>query len=744
MKNLRIKTLPLLVAAVLCHLSASVRAETECPLGDASARSAIMELCPFKSGLARIEIGHRWGFVNADGKLVIAPQFDAVQDFSEGVAAAQVDEKWGLIDRQGKWIVAPAFDDVQPFSGGLAAAHKDGKYGYIDPTGKWIIAPTYADAGNFSGPVAVVRENYPRAMLIDKQGRVVKRFAADVRVQDYGAHEGRFVASIEPAPLLLHIDGRTLPMPEGAASHGYQAEHFIASKQERRGEDTVTLYGLVDVHGKWAVPAIYNKLEEFNGKLAIASLDGHLHGLVNKSGKMVTAPRYKRIKRQEDGRYVAERANQADKTDLLDENGKFLFALDCGDIAGEASIGTLRILSGCQRQWLVHVRDGIIASHEGEREITVRGKHVLILEKNTDELRPALRFDIYNDAGKRVGGSDSASGTEQGFNTVGLPAGKSARRPDYALPLAIYGKFSDNVSLLTHDYQLITRPDWRYDSALLEYLYSDDKDEFEGPLVMKGEDGFGAVDAKGNWLIQPRYRTLSSFKHGLAIASTDEDTVLIDATGKTYPFPDEGVRFTRAAYMVVEGESDAGIVSIDLRTGERTTREALEYGYDNPLADGLRATKKDEKWGITDDTARWVLAPAYDRAPKPVLHGKKLLGWISEVDMPGSDSGDYLHGLLDRNGRELIKPRFTSLKSDDKTGLLLAAQTNGRQSVLNANGKVVIKPVLASLTSLGDGWFSAEMSHLHGLIDQRGEWLLKPDRFAVQLDQCSPCGRTGR
>ena len=68
----------------------------------------------------------KWGFIGQDGTMVIPPQFEAVGDFSEGLAAASLAipwsdrDTWGYIDRQGKMAIKPQFSRAHPFSEGLA------------------------------------------------------------------------------------------------------------------------------------------------------------------------------------------------------------------------------------------------------------------------------------------------------------------------------------------------------------------------------------------------------------------------------------------------------------------------------------------------------------------------------------------------------------------------------------------------------------------------------------------------
>lgn len=51
------------------------------------------------------------------------------------------DEKWGYVNTQGNIVIAPEYIGVSAYSEGLACVRtksgKYGKYGYIDKKGKW-------------------------------------------------------------------------------------------------------------------------------------------------------------------------------------------------------------------------------------------------------------------------------------------------------------------------------------------------------------------------------------------------------------------------------------------------------------------------------------------------------------------------------------------------------------------------------------------------------------------------------
>jgi len=130
----------------------------------------------------------KWGFVKPDGKVAVDFRFDGFQPFSEGLAAVQVGERWGFVDRRGRLVIAAEFEDGCPtapesgrggppiglFKEGLAAAYKDGSWRFIDKSGREAVPGRFAKVSNYgfrNGIVQVCGKN--TCGYIDRTGRVI-------------------------------------------------------------------------------------------------------------------------------------------------------------------------------------------------------------------------------------------------------------------------------------------------------------------------------------------------------------------------------------------------------------------------------------------------------------------------------------------------------------------------------------------------------------------------------------------
>ena len=60
-----------------------------------------------------VEIGHKWGYIDKTGKIVINPQFKSEGYFKEGFAPVEIGNKWGYIDKTGKIVINPQFNSIK-------------------------------------------------------------------------------------------------------------------------------------------------------------------------------------------------------------------------------------------------------------------------------------------------------------------------------------------------------------------------------------------------------------------------------------------------------------------------------------------------------------------------------------------------------------------------------------------------------------------------------------------------------
>lgn len=128
----------------------------------------------FSSGFLRVVENGKYGFVDTDGKLRIAPEYDKAANFSEDLAAVSKSGKWGFIDTRGKLVVPVEWDSVGRFSEGLVWVSRERKTGFLDKSGTLVIPLKYSRANDFkNGYASVYEDGVKDSRLINTKGEVL-------------------------------------------------------------------------------------------------------------------------------------------------------------------------------------------------------------------------------------------------------------------------------------------------------------------------------------------------------------------------------------------------------------------------------------------------------------------------------------------------------------------------------------------------------------------------------------------
>ena len=108
------------------------------------------------NGFAMVEKDGKFGLVGSNG-VIIEPVYNFVSDFSEGLVLVKEANDYGYVDANGNMVIDMQYKQAKDFSGGYAAVSIDGKYGYIDTAGNVAIEATYEDAQSFHNGYAAVK-----------------------------------------------------------------------------------------------------------------------------------------------------------------------------------------------------------------------------------------------------------------------------------------------------------------------------------------------------------------------------------------------------------------------------------------------------------------------------------------------------------------------------------------------------------------------------------------------------------
>lgn len=208
----------------------------------------------FKGGLAAYAVYSKeagmplWGFVNAEGKTVINPQFMEVGSFADGRCKVAFPSKqknssrseWSFINVDGKLITSERYDYCSDFSEGRAIVARDGKFGTINENGKLIIPMTYDEL----------------------------RPDADLLLFSLSGKSG-----------WIDGKGKNIIAAQFDNCSGFLGGDLAPVKSGKK-------WGYVNREGKFIIPAQYDFAYPFNGDRAGVIISGKL-GFINNTGQIV-------------------------------------------------------------------------------------------------------------------------------------------------------------------------------------------------------------------------------------------------------------------------------------------------------------------------------------------------------------------------------------------------------------------------------------------------------------------------
>jgi hypothetical protein len=204
----------------------------------------------------------------------------------------------------------------------------------------------------------------------------------------------------------------------------------------------------------------------------------------------------------------------------------------------------------------------------------------------------------------------------------------------------------------------------------------------------------GFVDARGDWVIPPRFDDVGPFMEGLAAARQGERWGYVDVRGDWVIEPQfgEAMPFSEGLAEVKTGDEFA---FIDGRGNQPFDRRFQAAGA---FSGGVAPVLAGKKWGLIDRRGAFVLEPVLDE-----IEQCTEVWWNRTACFSGglmaAKLGE-LWGYLDRAGRWVIAPRFVQAGRFSE-GLAAVAEQEGSVGYIDLRGRFVIAPQFEDGT-----WFS--------------------------------------
>ncbi|HSC52078.1 MAG TPA: WG repeat-containing protein [Phnomibacter sp.] len=134
-----------------------------------------LKIIPPGSGAAVVKTAAGWKFIAADFSTILQlpEQYSYAEPFVGEYAAVKQNESWGFINKKGEEIIAPQYEAVGNFSESLCAVKLDDRWGYINPKAELVIPCRYVSAGRFEQGKACVHDGWYHYWFINPAGETI-------------------------------------------------------------------------------------------------------------------------------------------------------------------------------------------------------------------------------------------------------------------------------------------------------------------------------------------------------------------------------------------------------------------------------------------------------------------------------------------------------------------------------------------------------------------------------------------
>jgi hypothetical protein len=452
------------------------------------------------------------GFVERGSEDARIPkQFEVAMRFSDGLAAVRIDGRFGYIDATGRVVIAPRYEAAGPFSGDYAEVWINGRSGAIDRTGQIVVPAQFDRLVPFASGAFIARPLRPGA----ERSSEAARLDGDVRL------EGLSDSLIGLAGGIYHLSkGWLTPQDLQFRPFDEPARGLIwAGRRNEHGDDQ---WGLLRSDGTWQVTPRYNHVQRLRETHAVVgSMPDYslppierrtsmLRGAVDRDGKLVVPMEKRGLAYWRGGYgYASEPAPDGKPRDYLEvrkgivlPNGDLLAGqwFDEVDIREDGKLPRGRT----GNIWHSIERDGRLVADQLEGTAFVECPNGLkfVHRGPLVEVQPP-------------GDGKAAGRFERGIlRQVDCPGPFAAKRD---------GKWF----IILEDGKVLGEPEG-FDS-----LY----DMHSGLAAVKVGDKWGIIDRTGAFTVKPTFRKLRPGAKGKFVVGEGEQAAWIDGNGRWIKAP---------------------------------------------------------------------------------------------------------------------------------------------------------------------------------------------------------------
>lgn len=498
-------------------------------------------------------VGGKWGFIDADGKILVPAQYESYQASQDGTCLVRLDKKWGMIDTTGKVLMPFAYDMVNYISLGgntmVQTQMNTTQMGCMDTLGNIVVPIQYRKIihlGNgfigvsTNGKWGVSRSN--GAVITEEKYLEISPFT-----NGYAAvRTGRKWGIIDSTGAEI-----TSPVYDAVATF---SEGMCGVKQS-------LYWGFVNTSGTLVVPCNYTGAGSFLRNAApVRTRTGW--ALINKEGKEITKPNFSLIEQVGTAPVFSFRKDGA--TGLLSTEGKVILPAKYAKVK-DIGMNRIAFLEGLR--WGIMDTLGVVLERaifdkvgvfsEGMCPVALGSTWGYIGENGRYRIKPVFRTAApFGDGLAYVVTFSDGSGF---IDTLGKMqfsvTGNIGTTPFHENKTAV--RWKHNYS----KYSVYTR----FGHRLTRDGFAEVLPFYHGAAPVKSDGKWGLINFSGRFIVMPYYSNMTVFKAGISIVQTNATYGLHTLDGKQVLAPEYDAIRNTGTLLRIQSDNKVGYLS---RTGK--------------------------------------------------------------------------------------------------------------------------------------------------------------------------------
>ena len=645
------------------------------------------------------------GLKDDKGNVLIPAKYDAL-GWSSGrfsvidqAIGYKLNGRWGLISITNRILTKNDYEEILPGDGSVLIARKQVQpnvlrvaMGCLNTSGKEIIAFQYDGLKLAS----------LRAIVFSKSGSVYK----------YG---------------LLSLDNRII-IPQQ-----YQSIYPIGSLRFAV-ENFDNKIAIFTETGRQLTDFTIDRIAPFTKNYATLYQNG-MQGVIDRDGQVKVQPRYRGIAILEDGTI---KAREADEWQFLNGQNKLTQKVQA-DALYPVAPNRLKVLQG----GLLQLTDLSLKSlspqqyntiapfQHGKALVTVQERYGLIDLSGRTLIKPTHDSLVLLLTHQRA-----LSGQRQGVKYNWTLIDTTGTR--------LSSKSYDYIDHFDGTYFMVRSRGYAgiMDLAGREVVpctYDSVLQTKDNLLVVKFRGQYGIINQREEWIVTPRASKLFLLGHDRYIEQTPRTRFLKSLDGNIIYFTENPLTYFPDYILELLPSGTLWKIDMNGRIADRRVfpTESLEKIYEE--SEGLRAIRKNGKYGFIDNLGRLRIANRYEGVKQfsetlapAMIRGH--WGFINHDDqiaiqpvydeVSGFQNGFALvkqkgfAGIIDKTGRLLLPPRYEDITVLPTRNLLI--RSNGLVGLADNTGKILIQPKYQHLEDTGKGFAVVEREGSYGVITLQG------------------------